>query len=133
LQVIPIPISGPEDVAAALEKIETEQAEALDVLNSVMMYRTSILNFALKKKLPVTVSNRTFRDPGVLISYGSSLPDAFRRTATYVDKVLRGANPADLPIEQSSKVELTLDLRTARGMGIDIPLHVLALADELVE
>jgi putative ABC transport system substrate-binding protein len=68
LQVIPIPISGPEDVAAALEKIETEQAEALDVLNSVMMYRTSILNFALKKKLPVTVSNRTFRDPGVLIS-----------------------------------------------------------------
>jgi putative tryptophan/tyrosine transport system substrate-binding protein len=133
LQMIPIPISGPEAVAAALEKIGTEQAEALDITNSVMTYRASILSFALEKRLPVIVSSRVFRDPGVLISYGPSLPEAFRRTAAYIDKVLKGASPADLPIELPSKIEVTLNLGTARTMGIDIPPHVLALADELVE
>jgi putative tryptophan/tyrosine transport system substrate-binding protein len=133
LQVIPVPISGPEDVPAALEKIENERADAIDIFNSVMSYRASILSFALAKKLPVAVGTRIFRDPGVLISWGASLPKAFRRTAAYIDKVLKGANPADLPIELSSDVELTLDLRTARTMGLDIPLHVLALADEVVE
>jgi len=133
LQIISVPISGPNDVAAALERIEAERAEALDLFNSIMPYRSPILSFAMSKKIPVMVTNRIFLDPGVLVSYGPSLTDIFRRTAAYVDKVLKGANAADLPIERPTKVELTLDLRTARTLGLDIPLHVLALADELLE
>jgi putative ABC transport system substrate-binding protein len=133
LHAIPVPISRPEDVTPALEKIATEKAEALDIFNSVMPHRAAILSFALEKKLPVTVGTRTFQEPGLLISSGTSLTEAFRLTATYIDKVLKGANPADLPIEHSSRVELTLDLRTARTLGINMPLHVLALADEVVE
>jgi putative ABC transport system substrate-binding protein len=98
-----------------------------------MPYRTPILSFAVMKKIPVMVSNRIFLDPGVLVSYGPDLPDTFRRTAEYVDKVLKGANAADLPIERPTTIELAIDLRTARSLGIDIPAHVLALADELIE
>jgi putative ABC transport system substrate-binding protein len=133
VQIISVPIAGPDDVATALEEIERQEAEAFDLFNSVMPFRSSILRFAAEKKIPVMVSNRIFLDPGVLVSYGPNLPDIFRRTAAYVDKVLKGANAADLPIERPTAVELTIDLRTARSLGIDIPPHVLALADELIE
>jgi putative tryptophan/tyrosine transport system substrate-binding protein len=133
VQITSVPIARPDDVATALKRIESERAEALDLFNSIMPYRSSILSFAQTKKIPVMVSNRIFLDPGVLVSYGPSLTDIFRRTAEYVDKVLKGANAADLPIERPTKIELTIDLRTARSLGIDIPPHVLALADELIE
>ena len=133
LKAVSAPISGPEDVAAALRKIETERAEAVEVHNTVMAHRASILSFTLEKKIPVLVSTRTFLDPGVLISYGPSLPEGFRRAAAYIDKVLKGANPGDLPIEQPSKFELAVNLRTARAIGVDIPVAVLALADEVRE
>jgi putative ABC transport system substrate-binding protein len=133
IQILSIPIAAPDDVSAALERIERERAEALDLFNSIMPYRTPILSFAVMKKIPVMVSNRIFLDPGVLVSYGPDLPDTFRRTAEYVDKVLKGANAADLPIERPTTIELAIDLRTARSLGIDIPAHVLALADELIE
>ncbi len=133
LTAISAPIAGPQDVAASLERIEAEHGEALDVHNTVMPHRAAIFSFALMKKLPVLVSARTFLDDGVLISYGPSLSEGFRRATTYIDKVLKGANPGDLPIEQPTKFELTVNLRTARTIGIDIPVAVLALADEILE
>jgi putative ABC transport system substrate-binding protein len=133
LKAVSALIAGPEDVAAALRMIEAERAEALEVHNTVMAHRASILSFALEKKLPVLVSTRSFLDPGVLISYGPNLPEGFRRAAAYIDKVLKGANPGDLPIEQPSKFELAINLRTVRAIGVDIPVAVLALADEVLE
>jgi putative tryptophan/tyrosine transport system substrate-binding protein len=116
-----------------LEKIEAERAEALDVYNSVMPHRAAIYEFALRKRLPVLVSSRVFLDEGALISYGPSLPYAFRRVAAYIDKVLKGTKPADLPIEQPTKWELSIQMHTARAIGIEIPAAVLALADEVIE
>jgi putative tryptophan/tyrosine transport system substrate-binding protein len=99
LKAVSAPIAGPDDVAAALKTIDNEGAEAVEVHNTVMAHRASIFSFALEKKMPALVSTRSFLDPGVLISYGPSLPEGFRRAAAYIDKVLKGANPGDLPIE----------------------------------
>jgi putative tryptophan/tyrosine transport system substrate-binding protein len=133
LHYISVPIASPADVTAAFEKIEAERAEALDVYNSVMPHRAAIYGFARRKRLPVLVSSRAFLDEGALISYGPSLPDAFRRVAAYIDKVLKGTSPADLPIEQPTKFDLSIDMHTARAIGITVPYPVLALADKVIE
>ena len=133
LKAVSAPISGPEDVAAALRKIETERAEAVEVpqySDGAPCFHSQLY---AGEEIPVLISTRTFLDPGVLISHGPSLPEGFRRAAAYIDKVLKGANPGDLPIEQPSKFELAVNLRTARAIGVDIPVAVLALADEVRE
>jgi putative ABC transport system substrate-binding protein len=76
---------------------------------------------------------RDYVDAGGLISYGSNYPDLFRRTGDYVDKILRGAKPADLPVEQPTKFDLAINLQTARALGIEMPAGLVALADEVIE
>ena len=89
--------------------------------------------FARQSRLPDTHANREAVELGALMSYGANIPDLFRRSAAYVDKILKGAKPADLPIEQPIKFELVINLKTAKALGLDVPPTLLASADEVIE
>ena len=95
--------------------------------------RKRIADLALLQKLPVMVHNRQMVEAGGLISYGPSFPDLFRRAAAYVDKILKGEKPADIPVEQPTKFELVINLKTAKALGLTVPPTLLARADEVIE
>jgi putative tryptophan/tyrosine transport system substrate-binding protein len=94
--------------------------------------RTRILEFAVKKRLPAIYTGPTISDAGGLMSYGVSVTDLTQRAAIYVDKILKGAKPADLPVEQPTKFELVINLKTAKQIGLTIPPSVLARADKVI-
>jgi putative tryptophan/tyrosine transport system substrate-binding protein len=95
--------------------------------------RAKIATFAQKSRLPSVYSGRTFVDAGGLMSYGPSDPDLFRRAATFVDKILKGAKPGDLPVEQPTKFEFVINLKTAKALGLTIPQSMLLRADEVIQ
>ena len=92
-----------------------------------------IVELAAKSRLPAMYAAREFVEDGGLMSYGASLPNLFRRVAAYVDKILKGASPADLPVEQPTQLELVLNLKTANELGLVIPREFLLFADEIIE
>jgi putative tryptophan/tyrosine transport system substrate-binding protein len=92
-----------------------------------------ILGLAARHKLPAVYYRRLFVDSGGLISYGYDLLDQYRRAATYVDRVLRGEKPADLPVQAPTRYELVINLKTAKALGLDVPPLLLARADEVIE
>src|SRR5262249_28465303 len=104
------------------------KAEALTVLGS-SFYFSRIPELAAKARLPVIAPWRQFPEAGGLMSYGADIPEMFRKAAGYVDKILKGAKPADLPVEQPTKFELVINLKTAKALGLTIPPSVLARAD----
>ena len=96
-------------------------------------YRPIIIDFAIKQRLPTMFAIKADVEAGGLLSYAPSLSDTFRRAAQYVDKVLKGANPGDLPIEQPNRFELVINLKTAKALGLTIPQSVLERADQVTE
>ena len=122
-----------EKVFAALNKQRPDGLYALGAGGIMRPNRKRIAEFALKSRLPSVSSSREFVEAGGLMSYRSDEADSYRRVATYVDKILKGANPADLPIEQPTKFELIVNLKTAKQIGVTIPQKVLARADRVIK
>jgi putative tryptophan/tyrosine transport system substrate-binding protein len=123
-----------EDIAPAFEALK-DRADALYIVGDALVatHRIQINALALTGRLPTTHVVREFAEAGGLMSYGPNLPDLFRRAADYVDKILRGAKPADIPVEQPTKFELVINLKTAKALGLEVPPALLARADVVVE
>ena len=134
LAVAPSEIQRAEDIAAAFEVLKGH-AEALYVVADSLAgsNRVRINTLAVGARLPTTYSAREYVEAGGLISYGPNYADLFRRAGDYVDKILRGAKPADLPVEQPTKFDLVINLTTAKALGLDVPASLLARADEVIE
>jgi putative ABC transport system substrate-binding protein len=130
-----VDVRGPDEFDRAFSTMIRERAEALFVFPSTMFFAQGrrIVDLAAKHRLPSMYNAREFVDLGGLIAYGASLIDLNRRAATYVDKILKGAKPADLPVEQPRKFELVINLKTAKALGLTIPQAVLLRADQVIE
>jgi ABC-type uncharacterized transport system substrate-binding protein len=126
---------NPADLDSAFSTITGAGVDALVVLNSPMFYsqHKHIVDLAAKSHLPAIYAAREFADAGGLMAYGANLPEVFRRAATYVDRILKGAKPADLPVEQPTKLEFVINLKTAREQGLTIAREFQLLADEIIE
>jgi putative ABC transport system substrate-binding protein len=126
---------GPADFDRAFSETTTAHADALTVLPSAMFVneRRRLVALAAKNRLPAVYPSRDSVDAGGLMSYGPDLADVFRRAATYVDKILKGAKPGDLPVEQPTKFELVINLKTAKALGLTIPPSLLGRADEVIQ
>jgi len=126
---------SPDDFDRAFSDMTRARAGALTLLPNNMFRRElrRLVDLAAKNRLPAVYTSREFVDAGGLMSYGASLTDSCRRAATYVDKILKGAKPGDLPVEQPTKFELVINLKTAKALGLTIPRSVLAHADEVIQ
>jgi putative ABC transport system substrate-binding protein len=135
MQLQLVPADGPDDIASAFSKMVQERADAFIVLPSPMLFgqHRRIVELAASGRLPAMYQAREFVDAGGLMSYGANLDDLFRRTATYVDLILKGAKAAELPVERPTKFELVINLKTAGAMGLTINRDILLVADELIE
>jgi ABC-type uncharacterized transport system substrate-binding protein len=129
------PASGPDDFASAFSAMTKERAEAFIVMPSPMLFgeHKRIVKLAADNRLPAMYQAREFVDAGGLMSYGVNLPDMFRRTATYVDKIVKGAKPGELPVEQPTTFEIVINLKTARELGLTISREFLLIADDVIE
>jgi putative ABC transport system substrate-binding protein len=126
---------GPTEFDRAFSDMTRARADALTVLVSPMFFgeRRRLVDLAAKTRLPTVFPWREYVDAGGLMAYGADLADLFRRAATYVDKILKGAKPGDLPIEQPTKYELIINLKTAKALGLTIPQSLLQRADQVIE
>ena len=124
---------SPHQVTDAFTRISRARTQALFVSRTAYADRALIVDFATRTRLPSTFRFREAVELGGLMSYGVNLADNYRRAATYVDKILKGAKPADLPVEQPTKFELVINLKTAKALGITIPQSLLLRADEVIQ
>jgi putative ABC transport system substrate-binding protein len=134
LEVTPLEIRSREDIAPGFEELNAK-ADALYVVDDALVTanRTRILTLALRARLPAVFNNRSFVEAGGFMSYGPNFPDLFRRAADLVDKILHGARPAEIPVEQPTKFDLVFNLTTAKALDLTIPHNLLVLADEVIE
>ena len=135
LQLQVLEAGGPDEFGRAFLAMTRERAGALLVLQDGMFFfhRTRLADLAAKSHLPAMYAFREFVDAGGLMAYAANLADSFRRSATYVDKILKGAKPGDLPVEQPTKFELVINLKTAKALGLKIPQSVLIRADQVIQ
>ena len=126
---------SPDELEAAIATAIRERAAGLVVVQDPMFLaqRAQLAELAMKNRLPVIYGIKEHAEVGGLMAYAASRPEIFRRAATFVDKILRGTNPADLPIEQPTKFELVINLKTAKALGLTVPPTLLARADEVIE
>jgi len=130
-----VEVRRPEDFDGAFAAIHELRPEGLLTLGDplTVTMRTPLADFALNERLPTMFTHRQFVEVGGLASYGANFPDLFRRAAWYVDKILKGGNPADLPVQQPVKFELFINLKTASALGLTFPPSVVQLADQVIE
>jgi ABC-type uncharacterized transport system substrate-binding protein len=128
-------VLGPRDIESVFGAASNGRADAVLVLASPILNsrRTQVVELAVKRRLPAVYDRREFVEDGGLMSYGVSVVDLDRRVATYVDKILKGAKPADLPVEQPTKFEFIINLKAAKQIGLTIPPNVLARADKVIK
>ena len=134
VRIQPMGVRDPDELQKAFEVATKEHVGGLFVIEEAVMasYRTRVLGLASKHRLPAGSQYKEFAEAGGLLTYGPDLPDLFRRAATYVDKILKGAKPADLPVEQPTKFEFVINLKTAKQIGLTIPPNVLVRADRVI-
>ena len=134
LEIAPFEIRRAEDIAPAFEALKG-RAEALYVSFDLLTIdnRVRINTLASAGRVPTMFGTRDYVEAGGLMSYGPNIQDLWRRAAEYVDKILRGAKPGDIPVEQPTKFDLVINLTTARALGLDVPPTLLARADEVIE
>jgi putative tryptophan/tyrosine transport system substrate-binding protein len=135
VQLQPISVTGSSELEKAFVTITNRRTDALYALGDSLFAtnRQRIVDFAVKSRLPSMFSTRQGVEAGALVAYGPDFPDLFRRAAIYVDKILKGAKPADLPVEQPTKFELVINLKTAKALGLTIPPALLLRADQVIE
>jgi ABC-type uncharacterized transport system substrate-binding protein len=128
-------VRGPRDLDAVFSAMKKSHIDAVILAENTRFIadRRRIADLAVTHRLPMLVAAKEFAEAGALVSYGTDYLDLFRRAAHYVDKILRGANPADLPIEQPTKFELVINLKTAKALGLTIPPSLLLRADQVIE
>ena len=128
-------LQRPEDIDRAFATMISQRVEALLVVVGPLTYllRQEIADAALKHQLPAMTNASQFAQAGLLMSYGPNLEDLYRQAATYVDKILQGASPADLPVEQPTNFEFVINMRTAKALGLDVPLRLQQFANEVIE
>ena len=125
---------NPDEIERAFAAIAKERTRALHVFPDPVFvtHRGLIADLALKHRLPIISGARESAEAGMLMSYGPDFPESYRRAAIYVDKILNGAKPADIPVERSTKFELVINLKTAKQIGLTIPQSVLYRADKVI-
>ena len=135
LTSIPVEARGPDELEYAFATMVRERAQAFVILGDGVLfhYRGQIAITALRNRLPAASALRQDTEAGLLVSYGADFADLFRQSAVFVDKIFKGAKPGDLPVEQPTKYELVLNLKTAKALGIEVPASLLTRADEVIE
>lgn len=135
LTLLPIGVRSPSDFDKAFAALTRQRADALVVVGNPrnVELRHRIVSFAVTNRLPTVFGERASVEAGGLMSYGTDYADLFRRAATYIDKILKGVEPADLPVEQPTKFELLINMRVAKTLGLTIPASLLLRADQIIE
>jgi len=134
VQLLAFRVSAPGELENAFNAVTSKRADALVLPSSgfLSLYRKRIVELAAQNRLPAIASEGTWAEEGCLLSYGPSTAESYRRAAVYVDKILKGTRPADLPVEQPTKFEFVINLKTAKQLGLIIPPNVLARADKVI-
>jgi ABC-type uncharacterized transport system substrate-binding protein len=135
ITAVPVGAKSPEEFSAAFASIANAIVNGMIVLGDSMLRinRKPIVAFAASGRLPTIYAPRDYAEEGGLIAYGVSIPENFRRSASYLDRILKGAKPGDLPVEQPTKLTLIVNLKTAKGLVLTIPSNLLAIANEVIE
>jgi putative tryptophan/tyrosine transport system substrate-binding protein len=135
LTLVPVEARGLDALEPAFAIMVRERAQAFVMQGDSVLfnYRGQIAEMALRNRMPAASIQRELAEAGFLLTYGADIPDLYRRSAAFVDKIFKGANPADLPVEQPTKFELVINLKTARALGITVPPTLLTRADEVIE
>jgi putative ABC transport system substrate-binding protein len=135
IEIPPFPTPDPGQFLAAFDEMKKKRSDAVIFLASsyTQVYREQLIELAMKNRIPSMCSNSTWVDSGCVLAYGPKLSEMYRRATTYIDKILKGTKPADLPVERPTKFELVINLKTAKQIGLTIPPNVLARADRVIK